>query len=163
MLFGAFKGVRSSDSPRAVREELMRRGVPFEHLWVVKDGQADVPAAARAVRMRSPEWYEVLATGRYVVANNHLPDWFRKRPGRIGESGHPRNDVLRCPGAERLAAGVRRRIGIPDGRRVVPSAPTAAPARCRTAGTSPSSSTPATAPRATRRRRCGRGRGTLAW
>ncbi|GLW69801.1 hypothetical protein Kpho02_21000 [Kitasatospora phosalacinea] len=186
VLFDAFKGTQYSDSPRAVHEELVRRGVPLEHLWVVKDDQVDVPATARAVRMWSPEWYEALATSRYVVANNHLPDWFRKRPGQvvvqtwhgtplkkighdieavhfadkrylerlavevenwdllvspnsfstpilrrafgfpgeIVESGYPRNDVLRSPGTERLAAGIRRRIGVPDGKRVVLYAPT---------------------------------------
>ncbi|MFD0562375.1 CDP-glycerol glycerophosphotransferase family protein [Kitasatospora saccharophila] len=186
VLFDAFKGTQYSDSPRAVHEELVRRGVALEHLWVVKDDQVDVPDTARAVRMWSPEWYEALATSRYVVANNHLPDWFRKRPGqvvvqtwhgtplkKIGhdieavhfadkrylerlavevenwdllvspnsfstpilrrafgfpgemvESGYPRNDVLRRPGTERLATGIRRRIGVPDGKRVVLYAPT---------------------------------------
>ncbi|MFG2692631.1 CDP-glycerol glycerophosphotransferase family protein [Kitasatospora sp. NPDC048407] len=186
VLFDAFKGTQYSDSPRAVHEELVRRQVPLEHLWVVKDDQVDVPETARAVRMWSPEWYEALATSRYIVANNHLPDWFRKRPGQvvvqtwhgtplkkighdieavhfadkrylerlatevenwdllvspntfstpilrrafgfpgeIVECGYPRNDVLRRPGTERRAAEIRRRIGIPDGKRVVLYAPT---------------------------------------
>ncbi|RAJ32836.1 CDP-glycerol glycerophosphotransferase [Kitasatospora sp. SolWspMP-SS2h] len=186
VLFDAFKGTQYSDSPRAVHEELVRRGVPLEHLWVVKDDQVDVPDTARAVRMWSPEWYEALATSRYVVANNHLPDWFRKRPGQtvvqtwhgtplkkighdieavhfadkrylerlavevenwdllvspnsfstpilrrafgfpgeIVESGYPRNDVLRRPDTGQFAADVRRRIGVPDGKRVVLYAPT---------------------------------------
>ncbi|MGW3582605.1 bifunctional glycosyltransferase/CDP-glycerol:glycerophosphate glycerophosphotransferase [Streptomyces rubiginosohelvolus] len=83
VLFDAFKGTQYSDSPRAVHEELVRRGADLEHLWVVRDDQVDVPATARAVRMWSPQWYEALATSRYVVANNHLPDWFRKRPEQI--------------------------------------------------------------------------------
>nr|WP_106437828.1 bifunctional glycosyltransferase family 2 protein/CDP-glycerol:glycerophosphate glycerophosphotransferase [Kitasatospora sp. SID7827] len=186
VLFDAFKGTQYSDSPRAVHEELVRRGARLEHLWVVKDDQVDVPETARAVRMWSPEWYEALATSRYVVANNHLPDWFRKRPGqtvvqtwhgtplkKIGhdieavhfadkrylerlavevenwdllvspnsfstpilrrafafpgelvESGYPRNDVLCRPDTERRAEQVRRRIGIPEGKRVVLYAPT---------------------------------------
>ncbi|WP_189274343.1 bifunctional glycosyltransferase/CDP-glycerol:glycerophosphate glycerophosphotransferase [Kitasatospora griseola] len=186
VLFDAFKGTQYSDSPRAVHEELVRRQVPLEHLWVVKDDQVDVPDTARAVRMWSPEWYEALATSRYIVANNHLPDWFRKRPGQvvvqtwhgtplkkighdieavhfadkrylerlavevenwdllvspnsfstpilrrafafpgeIVESGYPRNDVLRRPGTEQRAAAIRRRIGIPEGKRVVLYAPT---------------------------------------
>ncbi|SCD33701.1 MULTISPECIES: bifunctional glycosyltransferase/CDP-glycerol:glycerophosphate glycerophosphotransferase [unclassified Streptomyces] len=82
VLFDAFKGTQYSDSPRAVHEEMVRRGVDLEHLWVVRDDQVDVPPTARAVRMWSPEWYEALATSRYVVANNHLPDWFSKRPGQ---------------------------------------------------------------------------------
>ncbi|WP_338675197.1 bifunctional glycosyltransferase family 2 protein/CDP-glycerol:glycerophosphate glycerophosphotransferase [Streptomyces sp. SCSIO 30461] len=83
VLFDAFKGTQYSDSPRVVHEELVRRGLPLEHLWVVRDDQVDVPATARAIRMWSPEWYEALATARYVVANNHLPDWFTKRPEQV--------------------------------------------------------------------------------
>ncbi|WP_234443408.1 bifunctional glycosyltransferase/CDP-glycerol:glycerophosphate glycerophosphotransferase [Streptomyces sp. NRRL B-24484] len=186
VLFDAFKGTQYSDSPRALHEELIRRQVPLEHLWVVKDDQVEVPPTARAVRMWSPEWYEALATARYVVANNHLPDWFRKRsdqivvqtwhgtplkkighdieavhfadkrylervatevqnwdmlvspnsfstpilqrafrfPGEMVECGYPRNDILRRPGTERRAEEVRRRIGLPPGKRVVMYAPT---------------------------------------
>ncbi|MFB8384490.1 bifunctional glycosyltransferase/CDP-glycerol:glycerophosphate glycerophosphotransferase [Streptomyces rubiginosohelvolus] len=83
VLFDAFKGTQYSDSPRAVHEEMIRRGVDLEHLWVVRDDQVDVPPTARPVRMWSPDWYEALATSRYVIANNHLPDWFTKRPGQI--------------------------------------------------------------------------------
>ncbi|MFI5620582.1 CDP-glycerol glycerophosphotransferase family protein [Streptomyces sp. NPDC051567] len=82
VLFDAFKGTQYSDSPRALHEELVRRGTPLEHLWVVKDDQVDVPSTARAVRLWSQEWYEALARAKYVVANNHLPDWFLKRPGQ---------------------------------------------------------------------------------
>nr|WP_055468907.1 bifunctional glycosyltransferase family 2 protein/CDP-glycerol:glycerophosphate glycerophosphotransferase [Streptomyces sp. NBRC 110030] len=83
VLFDAFKGTQYSDSPRALHEELLRRGTDLEHLWVVRDDQVDVPDTAIPIRMWSPEWYEALATSRYVVANNHLPDWFQKREGQI--------------------------------------------------------------------------------
>ncbi|MFF1558642.1 CDP-glycerol glycerophosphotransferase family protein [Streptomyces sp. NPDC058279] len=83
VLFDAFKGTQYSDSPRALHEELVRRGTPLDHLWVVKDDQVDVPPTARAVRMWSQEWYEALARSKYVVANNHLPDWFLKRDDQI--------------------------------------------------------------------------------
>ncbi|WTQ44807.1 bifunctional glycosyltransferase family 2 protein/CDP-glycerol:glycerophosphate glycerophosphotransferase [Actinacidiphila glaucinigra] len=186
VLFDAFKGTQYSDSPRAVHEEMVRRGVGLEHLWVVRDDQVAVPPTARPVRMWSPEWYEALATSRYVVANNHLPDWFVRRegqvvvqtwhgtplkrighdieavhfadrrylervekevrnwdmlvspnsfstpilqrafrfPGEMVESGYPRNDILRRRDSEERAAGVRRRIGLPSGKRVILYAPT---------------------------------------
>jgi CDP-glycerol glycerophosphotransferase len=44
--------------------------------------------------------------------------------GEIFESGYPRNDVLRSGDADRVAAEVRQRIGLPDGKRVVLYAPT---------------------------------------
>jgi CDP-glycerol glycerophosphotransferase len=44
--------------------------------------------------------------------------------GEILESGYPRNDVLRSGDAGRLAADVRRRLGLPEGKRIVLYAPT---------------------------------------
>ncbi|WP_406722202.1 bifunctional glycosyltransferase/CDP-glycerol:glycerophosphate glycerophosphotransferase [Streptomyces althioticus] len=186
VLFDAFKGTQYSDSPRALHEELVRRRVGLDHLWVVRDDQVQVPPTATAVRMWSPQWYEALATSRYVVANNHLPDWFKRRdgqvvvqtwhgtplkkighdiesihfadqrylervekevqnwdmlvspnsfstpilkrafgfPGEMVESGYPRNDILRRPGTEAREQQIRRRIGLPEGKRVVMYAPT---------------------------------------
>ncbi|MHA5050515.1 bifunctional glycosyltransferase/CDP-glycerol:glycerophosphate glycerophosphotransferase [Streptomyces sp. SD15] len=186
ILFDAFKGSQYSDSPRALHEELVRRGVDLEHLWVVKDDQVEVPPTATPVRMWSPQWYDALARSRYVVANNHLPDWFQKSdgqvvvqtwhgtplkkighdieaihfadqrylervekevqnwdmlvspnsfstpilkrafgfPGEMVECGYPRNDILRRPGMEQREQEIRRRIGLPPGKRVIMYAPT---------------------------------------
>lgn len=40
------------------------------------------------------------------------------------ECGYPRNDILRRPGTERRAEEIRRRIGLPPGKRVIMYAPT---------------------------------------
>ncbi len=53
----------------------------------------------------------------------HLRRAFRY-DGEVLESGYPRNDVLSSPDAASIAAGVRRRVGVPDGKRVVLYAPT---------------------------------------
>lgn len=79
VLFDSFSGRQYSDSPRAVYEEMVERGVgPAEHLWVVREGQCSVPPTARAVRHGGREWYEALGSCRYVVTNTHLPDWFER-------------------------------------------------------------------------------------
>jgi CDP-glycerol glycerophosphotransferase len=83
VLYDSFNGRQFSDSPRAVWEELSRRGVPLEHLWVTRDGQAPVPREVRSVEANSREWFEALATSRYLVVNTHLPPWFRRRPGQV--------------------------------------------------------------------------------
>src|SRR5712691_3474435 len=44
--------------------------------------------------------------------------------GEICDSGYPRNDVLCSGDAPRIAARVRQRLGLPDGKRVVLYAPT---------------------------------------
>ncbi|MFD7292472.1 CDP-glycerol glycerophosphotransferase family protein [Streptomyces sp. NPDC059897] len=82
VLFDSFRGTQIADSPRAVFDELVRRGTDLDLLWVVRDDQVEVPTGARAVRMWSPEWYEALARSQYLVYNNHFPAWFRRREGQ---------------------------------------------------------------------------------
>ncbi|MGW6914961.1 CDP-glycerol glycerophosphotransferase family protein [Kitasatospora sp. NPDC054939] len=83
VLYDVFGGRGYADSPRAVHAELARRGEPLEHLWTVDDAQAALPAGVRAVRVWSPEWYEALATCRYLVGNTHFPEFLCRRPGQV--------------------------------------------------------------------------------
>ncbi len=71
---------RGDDSPRAVHEELVRRGTEVEHLWVTRDQQTHVPPLAHPVEEYSTAWYEALARCRRIVACDQLPDFFRRRP-----------------------------------------------------------------------------------
>ncbi|MEU1132773.1 CDP-glycerol glycerophosphotransferase family protein [Streptomyces sp. NPDC005900] len=70
------------DSPRAVHEELVRRGAEVEHLWVTHDQQTPVPAGAKGVEQYSAAWYEALARCRRIVASGHLPEFFERREGQ---------------------------------------------------------------------------------
>ncbi|WSV63137.1 bifunctional glycosyltransferase family 2 protein/CDP-glycerol:glycerophosphate glycerophosphotransferase [Streptomyces sp. NBC_01013] len=79
VLFSSFDGRQYSDSPRAVHEELTRRGTGLEHLWVVRDQQARIPAGATAVEHGSAAWHEALARSRHIVTNTQLPEWFERR------------------------------------------------------------------------------------
>jgi len=188
VLYESFNGRQYSDNPRAVYEEIARRGLDLEALWVVEDAQATPPPSARVVRRWSADWYDAVARSRYLVSNMFQPPWYERRPGqvvvetwhgtplkRLGfdvdvpmrslavlgglertesaaaawdllvspnpftsaimrsafhytgeiiESGYPRNDVLHRPGAAARAAAVRRRLGLPEGKRVVLYAPT---------------------------------------
>jgi len=83
VLYDDFGGRHYGDSPRAIHEELVRRGSSLEHLWVVRDNQVDLPATATALPMRSPEWYEALGRCRYLVGNTHLPPWIERREGQV--------------------------------------------------------------------------------
>ena len=83
VLYDDFGGKHYGDSPRAMHEELVRRGSALEHLWVVRDGQVDLPATATAVPVRSPEWYQALGRCRFVVGNTHLPPWIERREGQV--------------------------------------------------------------------------------
>lgn len=85
VLYNNFGGRQYSDSPRAVHEELARRGTDLEHLWTVNDQQVEVPPGVRAVEWKSPEWYEALARCRYIVTNTNggFGEWFGKRDGQV--------------------------------------------------------------------------------
>ncbi|MFI0486309.1 CDP-glycerol:glycerophosphate glycerophosphotransferase [Actinomadura sp. 9N215] len=192
VVFSCFSGRQYSDSPKAVHQELLRRGADLEQLCVVNDAQVDLPSSLRAVRLHGREWHEALATSRYIVTNHRLGDAFRRHPdqvvlqtwhgtplkkigkdikevhfaytpgmkkalqsksagpavgewshllspnpfsteifrrafsfeGEMLEVGYPRNDLMHSPAADAVAAQVRARLGIPDGKRVVLYAPT---------------------------------------
>ncbi|MFJ4698074.1 CDP-glycerol glycerophosphotransferase family protein [Streptomyces sp. NPDC088768] len=83
VLFISYNGKQYSDSPRAVHEELVRRGSDLEQLWLVRDDQAALPPTARKVRLWSEEWFDALARARYIVTNAHLPHWIERRPGQV--------------------------------------------------------------------------------
>ncbi|MFI5932822.1 CDP-glycerol glycerophosphotransferase family protein [Actinoplanes sp. NPDC051494] len=83
VVYNSFTGRQYSDSPRAVHEELVARGLPLEHQWVSVDGQAPLPHTAEPLPLWSERWYESLATARYIVTNQHLPEWFRRRDGQV--------------------------------------------------------------------------------
>ncbi|MFD0685550.1 bifunctional glycosyltransferase/CDP-glycerol:glycerophosphate glycerophosphotransferase [Actinomadura fibrosa] len=68
-----------------------------------------------------PQWDVLLAQNAFSVP------LFRRAfgyEGEILESGYPRNDVLNSPHRDEIAAAVRRRLGIPKGKKVVLYAPT---------------------------------------
>ncbi|WP_327087604.1 bifunctional glycosyltransferase family 2 protein/CDP-glycerol:glycerophosphate glycerophosphotransferase [Nonomuraea sp. NBC_01738] len=82
VFFDSYTGKQFSDNPKAVYEDLLSRGADFEMLWNVRDHQAEVPDGAIAVRTNSREYFEALATSRYIITNAHLPAWFRRREGQ---------------------------------------------------------------------------------
>jgi CDP-glycerol glycerophosphotransferase len=89
VVYSSFRGRQYSDSPRAIHEELVRRGAPVEHLWVVRDAGARVPDTATVLREGSREYFEALARSRYLVYNDFFPDWFRRRADQIClQTGH---------------------------------------------------------------------------
>ncbi|MEU1350200.1 CDP-glycerol glycerophosphotransferase family protein [Streptomyces sp. NPDC005775] len=181
----SYNGKQYSDSPRAMHEELVRRGADLKHLWAVRDGQVELPPTAEKVRMWGTEWFDALASSKYIVTNAHLPEWVVRRPGqvivqtwhgtmlkKIGhdidtlhfdkeyqkrleleaknwsmlvssnrfstpilkrafsydgeilEAGYPRNDYLYSDERVKLADEIKKRIGLPEGKKVVLYAPT---------------------------------------
>ncbi|WP_328855600.1 CDP-glycerol:glycerophosphate glycerophosphotransferase [Microbispora hainanensis] len=83
VLFDGGAGTRFGGSPRAVCEELRRRGADLPLLWNVRDGQVALPGDVESVRTLGREHYEALARCRYVVTDAPLPPWFERRPGQV--------------------------------------------------------------------------------
>ena len=185
VLFVSWNGKQCADNPLGIAQELRRRGDDREHTWVVTDYAAAVPEGDRAVLSGTEEYFDALARCRYVISNDDMQPFFRKREGQvylqtwhgtplkkigfdigrpqfasgtayfdrlaadigkwdlllsqnpfstpifrrafryegeICEYGYPRNDILTRGGP--LAGQIRRRLGIPDGKRVVMYVPT---------------------------------------
>jgi CDP-glycerol glycerophosphotransferase len=187
VFFTSWKGKACADNPLGISGELRRRGDDREHIWAVADWSTLAPKGATVVLHGSEEYYTALARSRYVIANDDMHYFYRKREGqvylqtwhgtplkRIGfdierpqfasgtayftqlandvaqwdalispnpfstpimrhafrfdgdiwETGYPRNDLLCRDESGAIAAAVRRRLGVPDGKRVVLYAPT---------------------------------------
>ncbi|MFD0265530.1 CDP-glycerol glycerophosphotransferase family protein [Streptomyces sp. NPDC127106] len=185
VVYDTFQGQAAGDAPRAIHEELVRRGEKLDHIWLVRDGRAEVPPTARAVEYDSVEAWDALARARYYVLNDSVARRFQRRAGQVVvqtwhgtpikeighdfihdyytspevldglehdsaqwsllaspssyatpllkralgykgeviESGSPRTDALVRPDAERIAE-VKRRLGLPEGKKVVLYMPT---------------------------------------
>jgi CDP-glycerol glycerophosphotransferase len=80
VLFQSWGGKQYSDSPRAVYEEMRRQGRDEPALWVRRDTSVQLPAGTPSVLFGSHEYFEALATARYVVANDSMPTFYEKRP-----------------------------------------------------------------------------------
>ena len=79
ILFESWHGAYN-DSPRAISEALHRRGADFEHVWLVAPGTPEVPEWATTVTPDSRAYLEALGRAGYVVANNTMRGYFRKKP-----------------------------------------------------------------------------------
>ncbi|MGI8521691.1 MAG: CDP-glycerol glycerophosphotransferase family protein [Nocardioides sp.] len=78
--FESYAGRSATDSPLAVFEELSARRPDLTFAWGVLDRGQWVPPGAKAVVLRTAEWYDVLARARCLVTNTELEEWYVRRP-----------------------------------------------------------------------------------
>ena len=125
VVYLSFGGRQYSDNPRAIHEELARRELPLEHLWVVRDGACAVPGSARVVRKSSREYHEALAT--CALRRHQRPDarlvHARRRPGGGADAARPPRAAagLRHRGAARQGAAAAQGARRAGGELVVPA------------------------------------------
>ncbi|GAB2847897.1 hypothetical protein GCM10022221_54160 [Actinocorallia aurea] len=82
VVFDSMSGRAASCNPRAIHDELLRRDLGLDLVWISADGQFAAPPGAEVVLAGSRAHYEVMARARYVVGNVRMPRWFRKREGQ---------------------------------------------------------------------------------
>ena len=84
ILFENWKGKQYSDNLRAIDEELQRRKDRRKRVWVVRDNGVRMPAGVRTVLRFSPEYYDLLARARWVVANDSIdPSYVKRDDGQV--------------------------------------------------------------------------------
>jgi len=82
-LFVSFGGRQVSDSPLEIFHELQKTQPKLKKVWAVVNESQKVPPGSSKVVVGTPSWFAALARSKYLVSNNNLPQYFRKRPGQI--------------------------------------------------------------------------------
>ncbi len=89
VFFEAWKGRQYSDNPRAIFEELVRRGDGRRQVWAVEHHGVEVPDGVETVVVGSREYFHTLGRARWVVSNDSMPKHYVKRPGTVyGQTWH---------------------------------------------------------------------------
>ncbi|HET7661784.1 MAG TPA: CDP-glycerol glycerophosphotransferase family protein [Oryzihumus sp.] len=81
IVFESWKGRQYSDNPRAVFEELERRGDPRRRVWAVEHLGVEVPDGVERVIVGSREYFRHIARARWLVTNDSMPPHYVKRDG----------------------------------------------------------------------------------
>ncbi|MDQ0796061.1 CDP-glycerol:glycerophosphate glycerophosphotransferase [Streptomyces sp. B1I3] len=81
VVFESHMGRCYGDSPRAVHEEVRRRGLPLHCVWSYENSPDGFPSDARLVRRWSWRYLWALARAEYWVDNQGFPQHLRKPSG----------------------------------------------------------------------------------
>jgi len=83
VVYNSFNG-RYSDNPRALHEELLRRGGNWAHLWTASRPDAEAfPPGTSTIVPGTREHAEAVAGAKYIVANVEMREHLVKRPGMV--------------------------------------------------------------------------------
>lgn len=81
-IFQAFEGKTVGDSPLAIMRELHGRKTGLDLFYVVASQAQEIPSGAQKLVYGTAKWAQALATSKYIVSNNNLPEFFAKREGQ---------------------------------------------------------------------------------
>jgi CDP-glycerol glycerophosphotransferase len=82
VVFDSYFGRQYSCSPRAIYQELVRRGSDLECVWVTQDGQFETDGATTVLR-NSRAHFEAISSARFLVNNSRQPPEFLKRDDQV--------------------------------------------------------------------------------
>jgi CDP-glycerol glycerophosphotransferase (TagB/SpsB family)/glycosyltransferase involved in cell wall biosynthesis len=82
ILLASYLGESCTDSQLAIDRHLAATRPDLERIWGVQDSSTHVPDGARAVLLGSAEWYDAVASSRYLCKNIDFGPWLRVRPGQ---------------------------------------------------------------------------------
>lgn len=80
ILLASYLGESCTDSQLAIDRHLAATRPDLERVWGVRDRSVRVPDGARAVLLDSAEWYDAVASSRYLCRNIDFGPWLRLRP-----------------------------------------------------------------------------------
>jgi CDP-glycerol glycerophosphotransferase (TagB/SpsB family) len=104
--FESWAGKSAFDQTRAVHDELVRRDPKLTRYWGVADCFVEVPDGAVPILIHTAEWWNVLATSRFLVTNYWMSGAFRRRPYQcVQQTWH--GTPYKAMGLDRIGSGQR--------------------------------------------------------
>ncbi len=79
IVFNNFRGHGYGDSPKYIAEEIIRRKLPYDLVWLVDDMNMDFPPQIRKVSLQSIRPSYELSTARMIISNVKVSLPYRKK------------------------------------------------------------------------------------
>ena len=83
ILFRSYYGEVANCNPLGIHRAIVNAGLDMTMFWGVTDLSVDVPEHGIPVVIGTEQWYETLATSKYLVFNVHQPDYFHRQDGQV--------------------------------------------------------------------------------
>jgi CDP-glycerol glycerophosphotransferase (TagB/SpsB family)/glycosyltransferase involved in cell wall biosynthesis len=80
VLLASYLGDSCTDSQLAIDRHLAATRPDLERVWGVRDRSVAVPEGSRSVVLDSTEWYDAVASSRWLCRNIDFGPWLRVRP-----------------------------------------------------------------------------------
>lgn len=89
IVFESGQGKQYADSPRAIHEELVKRGDTRKKVWIYHKRLPVTDRYTTVVKRHSPAFFWHLATAKYWVNNHNFPNYIhRRKQGRYIQTWH---------------------------------------------------------------------------